>query len=252
MSTSQIFTANKLKITLLTTQKNRHILALMKNVGIVIAAVIIILVVAVGGIFFLKSSKAPAMPKPTTTVTPTKALKTNSVILEQLWGFCRAEKLSPAQLPILTIKAPAQFYVADKKFAGDFNMKDAAGKATTAHIISDGTDIYIWSSAMNGGIKMSLAAAKSAATNAQNNQSVNINQNVSMNCGAWTVDASKFIVPTNITFSDMSKFFPQGQPTVTVAPETGAQTGTSPCDQIPAVRPRQPAKTPCNLPVNNL
>ena len=224
----------------MTTQKNRHILALMKNVGIVIAAVIIILVVAVGGIFFLKSSKAPAMPKPTTTVTPTKALKTNSVT-GTIVGLLSGGKTLTCTIAYPNDKGTGTVFVADKKFAGDFNMKDAAGKATTAHIISDGTDIYIWSSAMNGGIKMSLAAAKSAATNAQNNQSVNINQNVSMNCGAWTVDASKFIVPTNITFSDMSKFFPQGQPTVTVAPETGAQTGTSPCDQIPA----GPAKTAC-------
>ena len=95
----------------------------------------------------------------------------------------------------------------------------------------------------NSGIKMSLAAAKSAATNAQNNQSVNINQNVNMNCGQWTVDNSKFTVPANIKFSDMSRFFPQGQPTGTVTPQTGAgtKTGTSPCDQIPA----GPAKTAC-------
>jgi hypothetical protein len=208
----------------------------MKNIGIVIAAIIIILVATVGGMFFLKASKAPAMPKSTATATPTQALKTNSVT-GTIVGLLAGGKTVSCTIAYPDNKGTGTVFVNDKKFAGDFNMTGSTGKAITAHIISDGTYMYIWSSAMNGGIKMSLAAAKSAATNAQNNQGVDINQNVSMNCGAWTADTSKFIVPTNITFSDMSKFFPQA----TTAPAAGTQTGTSPCDQVPA----GPARTAC-------
>ncbi|HUD09501.1 MAG TPA: hypothetical protein VMR77_01705 [Patescibacteria group bacterium] len=214
----------------------------MKNVGIAIAAIIIILIVAVGGVFFLKYSKTSTMPKQITTPTSTQTSKTNSVT-GTILGLIAGGKTVSCAIAYPDNKGTGTVFVADKKFAGDFNMKDAQGKETTAHIISDGTYIYIWSSAMpTGGIKMSLEAAKSAATNAQNNQSVNINQNVDMKCGQWTVDNSKFTVPATIKFTDMSKFFPQWQPTtVTPSTGTGAQTGTSPCDQVPA----GPAKTAC-------
>jgi len=221
----------------------------MKNVGIIIAAIIVILIVAVGGVYFLKASKAPAMPKPTVTAIPTQALKTNSVT-GTIVGLLSGGKTVTCAITYPNDKGTGTVFVADKKFAGDFNMKDAAGKAITAHIISDGTDIYIWSSAMTGGIKMNLAAAKSAATNAQNNQTVNINQNVSMDCGAWTADASKFIVPTNITFSDMSKFFPQTQPTAAVAPSNGNRNFS--LRSVPPDRPEQLALMPCNPQANKI
>jgi hypothetical protein len=95
------------------------------------------------------------------------------------------------------------------------------------------------------GIKMNLLAAKNAAGNAQTNQAVNMNQQVDMQCGAWTVDDSKFTIPANVNFTDMSNLMKQAAPstgTTTVAPQTGAGAGgTSPCDQVPA----GPARTAC-------
>jgi hypothetical protein len=58
-----------------------------------------------------------------------------------------------------------------------------------------------------------------------------------MKCSPWITDDSKFTVPANIKFQDMSQLLQQFQPKVTTAP----QTGTSPCDQIPAGA----AKTAC-------
>jgi hypothetical protein len=219
---------------LLTAHENRHILALMKNVGVVIAAVIIILVVAVGGMFFLKASKAPTMPKPTITTAPAQALKTNSVT-GTIVGLLSGGKTLTCTITYPNNKGTGTVFVADKKFAGDFTMKGTDGKETNGHIISDGTYMYMWSSGLSTGMKISLAAARSAANNAQVNQSININQNVNMQCGAWIADASKFTVPTDVTFRDMSQLFQPAQP------QTGTQTGTSPCDQVPV----GPARTAC-------
>ena len=96
-------------------------------------------------------------------------------------------------------------YVSDKKFAGDFTMKGTDGKETTGHMISDGTFMYVWSSGIPMGIKMNLADAKNAAQKAGTNanQSVDINQEVGLNCSPWIPDASKFNIPTNINFRDM-------------------------------------------------
>jgi hypothetical protein len=212
----------------------------MKNIGIIVAVIILIILLGAGGFLFLKYSKATTMPKQVATSTPTQAPKTNSVsgtILSLLSG---GQNVNCA-ITYPDNKGTGSIFVSDKKFAGDFTMKDSSGKETIGHMISDGTFMYIWSSAMPTGIKMNLEVAKNAATNAQNNQGIDVNQKVGLNCSPWLPDNSKFTVPTNIRFTDMSKFFPQGQPAGTVTPSTGAQTGTSPCDQVPA----GPARTAC-------
>jgi hypothetical protein len=108
-------------------------------------------------------------------------------------------------------------------------------------MVSDGTFMYIWSAAMPTGIKINLASAKNMAQNSAISQSFNVNQKVDMKCSPWLPDNSKFTVPTNIKFQDMSELLKQFQPAVTTAPSTGVGAGTSPCDQIPA----GPARTAC-------
>lgn len=129
-------------------------------------------------------------------------------------------------------KGTGTIFVSDKKFAGDFTTKDASGKETIGHTISDGTNIYVWSAAMTTGIKMNLVDAKNTAQNTQNTQSFDVNQKVGLNCSPWLPDNSKFTVPTNIKFQDVSQLLKQFQPQATTAPKTGTQTGSSPCDQI--------------------
>jgi hypothetical protein len=209
----------------------------MKKTGLIIAAVFIICIaLAGGGIFLMQSSKnAPSSAKPTVTTQKPKTGETTTLkgtILSLLSGG----KTVTCQITYPDNKGTGTVYVSDKKFAGDFTMKGADGKETVGHMVSDGTYVYIWSQAMPMGIKMNLAAAKSASQNAQANQSVNINQEVNLNCSPWIPDNSKFIAPSNIKFQDMSQFLQQG---TTVTP--GTQTGSSPCDQVPA----GPARTAC-------
>ena len=198
----------------------------MKKSGLIIAAIVIVILLAAGGFYFMKSSKAPA-PTKTTATQPTKPQTTNSLkgtILSLLSGG----KNVSCSITYPDNKGTGTVYVSDKKFAGDFTMKGADGKETNAHMISDGTYMYIWSSGISTGIKMNLAAAKNAAQNAQTDQSVNINQEVGLNCSPWAPDSSKFTIPSDIKFQDMSQLLQQAQPQGTTAP----QTGSSPCDQI--------------------
>jgi type II secretory pathway pseudopilin PulG len=217
----------------------------MKNIGIAIVAIIIILIVAGGGFFFLKSSKTPVKTQVQTNNTKaaeSQSIKRNAVkgtILSLLDGG----KTVSCTVNLPDNKGNGTFYVANsKQFAGDFTSKGTDGKDIATHMISDGTYVYIWSAAMPSGFKMKLETARNATNNAQTNQAVNLNQNVDMQCGAWTVDNSKFTVPSNIEFRDMSGFLQQAQPQVTTAPATGGtQTGASACDQVPA----GPARTAC-------
>jgi hypothetical protein len=202
----------------------------MKNIGIIIAAIVILLLAAVGGVFFLKSSKAPAQTQSTNTQSakPTNNNSSSDSILSLLSGG----KTVNCSITYPDNKGTGSIFVSDKKFAGDFTMKDASGKETTGHMISDGTFMYVWSAAMPSGIKVNLATAKSLTQNSAVSRSFDVNQKVGLNCSPWLPDNSKFTIPSNVKFQDMSELLKQVQPQATTAPQTGTQTGSSPCDQI--------------------
>ena len=78
------------------------------------------------------------------------------------------------------------------------------------NIVSDGSYVYSWSSdAKTPGIKMKMEANP---TNSQANQQANagMDKKMDMKCKNWTVDTSKFTIPTNITFTDVSGLTQQG------------------------------------------
>jgi hypothetical protein len=191
----------------------------MKNIGLVIAAVIII-VLAVGGFYFMNSSKSP-----TTQSTNQKTQNTNpSSAKGSILNLLSGGKNVNCSITYPNNKGTGTVYVSDKKFAGEFTIKDTEGKETTGHSVSDGTYVYVWTSAMPSGIKMKFDDVKNAA---QTNQSVDLNQEVGLKCNPWLPDNSKFAIPSNIKFQDMSQLLQQTQQ------PTGTSTGgTSPCDQI--------------------
>ncbi len=209
----------------------------MKNKWLIIA-IVVVLIVLVGAIGYkLMSSKSKTMPqaqmqKPTTMQTAKPQTVNRNAITGTILSLIEGGKTISCTITYPDNKGTGTIYVgSNKKFAGDFNMKGTNNANVVAHMVSDGTYMYMWSAAMPMGIKMSLLAARNAASNTQN-QSVNLNQNVSMQCNPWTVDESKFTIPTNISFTDMSNLTnPAGS--TTVAPQTGTgTTGTSPCDAI--------------------
>jgi major membrane immunogen (membrane-anchored lipoprotein) len=206
----------------------------MKNIGIAVVAIILLLIVAVGGVFFLKSSKAPATSQTKSTNTQTAKPTAGNATSDSILSLISGGKTVNCSITYPDNKGTGNIYVSDKKFAGDFTTKDTSGKETAGHMISDGTFMYIWSAAMPTGIKVNLENTKNMAQNSAVSRSFDVNQKVGLNCSPWLTDNSKFTVPTNIKFQDMSELLKQFQPQVTTAPATGAQTDTSACDQVPA------------------
>lgn len=207
----------------------------MKNKWLIIAAVIILIVLIGGAAFLTMSSKTKPQPQSQTANTQTAKPQTTNSLKGTIIGLLSGGKTLNCQIAYPDNKGTGSVYVSDKKFAGDFTMKGTDGKETTGHMISDGTFMYVWSSGIPMGIKMSLADAKNAAQNAgaNANQSVDINQEVGLNCSPWIPDSSKFTVPTGINFRDMSKLLQQIPQAAgkTVTPQTGTGAA-SPCDQI--------------------
>ncbi len=206
----------------------------MKNKWLIIAVVLVLILVVAGGAYLMMSSKGKSQPQAQTTNTqPVKPQTTNS-LKGSILGLLSGGKNVNCQITYPDNKGTGSIFVSDKKFAGDFTMKGTDGKETTGHMISDGTFMYVWSSGISMGIKMNLADAKNAAQNTQTNQSIDINQEVNLNCNPWITDSSKFTVPSNIQFRDVSQLLKQvpAQGTGIVTPQTGTGTKTSACDQI--------------------
>ena len=93
-------------------------------------------------------------------------------------------------------------YVAGGKFRGDFSAT-ANGKVMGSHMISSGTDSYMWMDGMTTGFKMKLDDTAKTGTTAQS-QSVDPNKNFDFKCDSWSADNSMFSLPSGVQFSDMS------------------------------------------------
>lgn len=72
-------------------------------------------------------------------------------------------------------------------------------KQMAAHMIKNGDYLYSWTDAYPQGVKI-----KMTATTATSGQGYDPNQEVQYSCMPWVPDASKFEVPTTVTFMDVS------------------------------------------------
>lgn len=123
-------------------------------------------------------------------------------------------------------------FASDNRFAEVATVTiSGVAAAQQMNVISDGSYVYSWSSdAKTPGIKMKL---ESNQTTGQANEKANasLDKKMDMKCGNWTVDTSKFTVPTNITFTDVSSLM-----------QPGSKTGNpSQIPTIPANMPTVPA-----------
>lgn len=97
-------------------------------------------------------------------------------------------------------------YINGKNIRGDFVSKvsvqgfGAMGDFET-HMISDGELVHSWSSMTSEGVTSPVHETPS-----QEQESYNLptDQKLDYSCAPWSVDASKFLLPTNITFKAVS------------------------------------------------
>lgn len=95
-------------------------------------------------------------------------------------------------------------YIAKDKIRGDFTTNiTVAGMGDMGnidtHMISDGESTYTWSSASPEGFKGPIDSESQTGSSSQ----VPTNQELDYKCVGWTVDDSKFSLPTNITFKQI-------------------------------------------------
>ena len=194
---------------------------MLKNKGLVIAIAVLILAL-LGGAAYMKFAKTSTAPQQSPTVQEQPKASPSGVTgtLKSLFG-----KNQSCTITYPNNGGSGTFYVSGNKFRGDFTVKTAGEKETTSQVVSDGVYTYIWSSESPTGIKMKLDVTSPTASAQTGN--FNLDQEVSLNCSPWGVDASKFTIPTNIQFTDLSSMIAPKAENGTKETQT-----TSLCDEI--------------------
>jgi len=197
---------------------------MFKNKTLVIVAVVVILAL-LGGVAYLSLSKSSTTPQQTTVQEQVKASPSGVTgTLKSLFG-----KNQNCTITYPDNGGSGTIYVSGNKFRGDFTTNITGEKEVKSQVVSDGVYTYIWSSDSTTGIKMKIDITSPAASAQTGN--FDLDQEVNLKCSPWGVDASKFAIPTNIQFTDMSNLIPKTSALPSAKTETPAQD-QSVCDQI--------------------
>ena len=106
-------------------------------------------------------------------------------------------------------------YTANGKMRGDFTSAGPQG-SINSHMVTDAQTARLWKDGQAQGFMMNITGLTDSATNQQGQ--VDINKAINFDCNAWSADNSKFVIPTNIEFTDLSSF----AATVSSTPEAGS------------------------------
>jgi hypothetical protein len=175
----------------------------------IIAAVIII---AAGFFFFAGKAKAPAVGElteengaPQQATTATGAGQS----LKELIGLGTAQRCAFDDA-VTGGQASGTVYVGGGKVRTDFATQQG-GKAVVGHSIVDAGFSYTWIDGMKDGFKVSVTPGAGQSGAPSGAQGIDMEAKIDYRCETWTLDASKFEPPANVTFRDMSAMM-QGMP----------------------------------------
>lgn len=95
-------------------------------------------------------------------------------------------------------------YSSNNKMRGDITIDLPETKSQSiTHMIYDGGTSYMWTHDSKTGFKMSLDQSAQVETK---NKSVDLDKDYNFKCEDWSVDQSKFELPSDVQFSDMGTF----------------------------------------------
>jgi hypothetical protein len=191
-----------------------------------IVGVLLAIIAIAGGVYYFSNSGRLSSLTDATAQMPAGPMSLKELIAGGVSQKCTFSDAS-AGMP-----TEGTVYVGGGKVRGDFSAT-SQGKAMGMHMIADGATMHTWIDGMTSGFKMDMAASQSG-TNTQ--QSFDSDKKIDYRCEPWAVDASKFVLPSDITFQDMAAMMQGAMP--------GASAGTVPqmqataaqcqaCDQLP-------------------
>ncbi|MCL4387360.1 hypothetical protein M1307_03115 [Patescibacteria group bacterium] len=97
----------------------------------------------------------------------------------------------------------AVIYVSGDKIREDITST-LEGKTTNTYFIQKDGYSYIWSSDNKQGMKLKLDAEDKKELEEQT-KNLNLDKEVGMTCAPWVVDGGKFVVPSDVEFTDFTQ-----------------------------------------------
>ncbi len=204
------------------------------NKNLLIGIVIVLLILIGGGYMFLNRSQNP-QPSTIETTETTQVTNTAGVV----------EKKSIKSLLALGSNQTCTFedketgssgtvFIDSGKFRGDFSS-NVNNVVSNSHMIADGKDVYVWTDNSKEGFKMSVDSIEKI--NEGGPKTVDINKEVDYSCTPQGAEVSKFVLPTDVVFSDFSKMIEDaaklkqnGTSNTTQSPQSNCGV----CDSVPA------------------
>lgn len=196
------------------------------NNRIVVGIVVVIVVIA--GVFLMTRNKGQntEVASNTEATSQASATSTQTGSIKSLIAAGKSQKCTYS-VEKDGASSEGTIYVGNGKMRGDFTTSSMAGQS---HMIIEGTTMYMWSDDGKMAFKMAFdpnAVAANANTNTQTQQPADIDQNYDFDCEGWSVDNSKFELPSGVTFNELPNFS---------AGAAGAASGLSAEDQQAAIR----------------
>jgi hypothetical protein len=139
-------------------------------------------------------------------------------------------------------------YVAGGKSRLDFSFQ-VNGNTKSSSMINDGQFTYAWVDGMSVGYKMAIqkdATSTNAFGGDKSIQSIDPNLKYQFSCSGWTVDPSKFVPPSSVSFGSFGNFGGMGKPQ-SGTPEAGNKSQScSACDYAGSGKAQCLAALHCN------
>lgn len=101
------------------------------------------------------------------------------------------------------VQSSGTVYISSNMMRGDFVMKATSTGTINTHMVRKGNEVYVWTGAQGAKMEMGDLLVKSTTTT-QSNASLDLDKKVDYKCESWSKDESKFALPTNIKFTDLS------------------------------------------------
>ncbi|MBY0110688.1 hypothetical protein K2Y00_01650 [Patescibacteria group bacterium] len=168
-------------------------------IGILVAVVVV-----GGGVWYFSSHNAAVAPTEEGATGTTEEKAEGSATLADLMmrtGSFRCDVEMKAEATNGASESAGTVYISEGKMRGDFATK-VSGMTINSYMISREGYVYTWSDMMPQGMKMKVATDGSTETTTQG--AMDASAAVDYHCAPWSVDGSKFIVPSTVTFTELS------------------------------------------------
>lgn len=174
-----------------------------------IAALIVIAVIAVagGGIYVATQNDAEV------TIEDERQMNTDATDTETGGNTTIRELLALGENLVCTFSrsdaestVDGTIYVdgAGERISGDFTITTEAAGTMQGRMVKTENTVYTWTDAMSRGTKMSLDATAEADASMEQHEAVGLDEEVNYQCESWNVDESRFTIPSDIEFMDIS------------------------------------------------